>query len=171
LILNARSAAAAASAADRPAAAAIPAQPADSRSAADRLAASRERLRQALQNGGVPPDRPQTDRPGEGAVAALIAALKSVPGSGILIDAVCAWWERHPLRIAGTLAGEAAQVVIQTLARRNPIGLVVGALIMGGLLAWVRPWRWIIKPMLFAGLAEQLFNKAIAKLAEQREPA
>jgi hypothetical protein len=100
-------------------------------------------------------------------LAALIAALKGVPGSGILIDAVCAWWERHPLRITATLAGEAAQVVIQTLARRNPIGLVVGALFMGGLLAWIRPWRWILKPVLFAGLAEQLFNKVIAKLVER----
>jgi hypothetical protein len=165
LILNARSAAT--PAAGRPGPAAIPAPTADSRSAVERLAVSRERLRQALQNGGAMPDRAAGDGPGEGAVAALIAACKSVPGSGILIDAVCAWWERHPLRIAGTLAGEAAQVVIQTLARRNPIGLVVGALIMGGLLAWVRPWRWLIKPMLFAGLAEQLFDKAIAKLAER----
>jgi hypothetical protein len=97
----------------------------------------------------------------------LIGALKAVPGSGILIDAVCAWWQAHPLRIAGTLAGEAAQVVIQTLARRNPIALVVGAVVMGGLVIWVRPWRWLLKPMLFAGLAEQLFNKAIAKLAAQ----
>jgi hypothetical protein len=166
LILNTRSANAAPTAAG-PGSAPTPVQPTDSLSAVDRLAASRERLRQALQNGGAPPARAATDPPGEGGLAALIAALKSVPGSSILIDAVSTWWQRHPMRIAGSLAGEAAQVVIQTMAKRSPIGLVVGALVVGGLLVWVRPWRWIIKPMLFAGLAEQLFNKAIAKLAEQ----
>jgi hypothetical protein len=45
--------------------------------------------------------------------------------------------------------------------------LVLGALVLGGMLAWSRPWRWILKPALFAGLMAQLSAKLMAQVPLQ----
>lgn len=70
----------------------------------------------------------------------------------------------NPLRVAGMVVAEAAKAVLQPIAKRHPLGLVVGALLLGGLLAWSRPWRWFLEPALFAGLLPQLVSKAVAQL-------
>ncbi len=80
----------------------------------------------------------------------------------VLVEAVSSWWMQHPLHVASTLVVDTTRAVVQPLARRNPMGLVVGALLVGGLLAWSRPWRWVLKPALFAGLWSQLLSKGIA---------
>ena len=71
---------------------------------------------------------------------------------------------QHPLRVASQLAVETTSALVQPLAKRNPLGLVLGALVVGGILVWARPWRWLLKPALFAGLWSQLLSKGIAHL-------
>lgn len=128
--------------------------------ATERLEHSRALLRQALQgrskntaSGGTQPTAP-----------AWVAHLKSIPVVTVLVEAVSSWWMQHPLRVASQLAAETTMAVVQPLARRNPLGLALGALALGALLAWTRPWRWVLKPALFAGLSSQLLSRGIAHL-------
>jgi hypothetical protein len=94
--------------------------------------------------------------------AAWTEALKTVPGATILLDALRGWWWQHPLRLYGVIAAEAGAAVAKPVAQRHPVALVGGAFVVGALLAWSRPWRWIIKPALFAGLVPQLASKTLA---------
>jgi hypothetical protein len=128
--------------------------------ASDRLALSRERLRQAMSDFSAP--HGEAENPGAGRRAmAWLDSLKSISGAGIVIDAVRGWWTHNPLRIAGMAGADAAQTIVQPMARRNPLTLVLGAFLLGGLIAWGRPWRWIVKPALFAGLLPPLIYKAM----------
>lgn len=130
-------------------------------SAADRLALSRECLRQAMHDASAPRGSATKQR-AAGAGLDWLQSLKSIPGSSVVIEAVRSWWAQHPLRVAGMVAADAASAVVRPVAQRNPLGLVLGALVLGGVLAWSRPWRWIITPALFAGLLPQLVSKAMA---------
>ena len=128
-------------------------------SPADRLTLSRERLREAMRNKTA--QRSSSPSAGAGATAWL-DSLKAIPGAGVVVEAVRSWWAQHPLRVASMVAADATKSVLQPMAEKNPLGLVLGALVLGGLLAWSRPWRWLIKPALFAGLLPQLVSKALA---------
>ena len=124
--------------------------------ATERLEQSRARLRQALRGRPSGTESPPQPTP------AWRVYLQSIPVLTVLVEAVSSWWMQHPLRVASTLVVDTTRAVVQPLARRNPMGLVVGALLVGGLLAWSRPWRWVLKPALFAGLWSQLLSKGIA---------
>nr|WP_315429471.1 hypothetical protein [uncultured Albidiferax sp.] len=94
-------------------------------------------------------------------------SLRSIPLANVLFEAIGSWWTQHPLRIACILAADTTKAIVQPMARRNPLGVALGALLLGGLLVWGRPWRWILKPALFAGLSTQLLSKGIAHLPLQ----
>lgn len=94
--------------------------------------------------------------------------LAALPGAGILIEALRTWWAKHPLHLAGQVGIEAARAVLQPLARNHPLALLLGALLLGGVLARARPWRWILKPAWLTGLGLQLFYET---LAQARRPA
>lgn len=133
-------------------------------SPAERLALSRERLRRAM--------RPQ--RAAGGAAArgpsspgAWLGALKAHPVGAILFDAVARWWSQHPMRLAGMVAANATSAVVRPVAQRHPLTLVLGALVVGGLMVWSRPWRWLVTPALLAGLVPQIFSKAMAMVPPQ----
>lgn len=83
---------------------------------------------------------------------------------GVVADALHDWWSQHPWRVAGMVAADAAKAAVQPVAQRHPIALVVGAVVVGGLVVWARPWRGALKPALLAGLLPQLVSKAIAHL-------
>jgi hypothetical protein len=127
----------------------------------DRLALSRERLRHAMRTSAAPKGGSTHPHAGRFSTAWL-ASLKDIPGAAVIISAVTSWWAQHPLRLAGMVAADAASAVVRPVAQRNPLGLVLGALVLGGVLAWSRPWRWLLTPALFAGLLPQLFSKAMA---------
>ena len=126
-----------------------------------RLLASRERMRLAMRR----PAAGSTHTQGQG--PDWLDALKAHPGAAVLLDLLRGWWSRQPLRVSGMLFADAAKGLIQPLAQRNPLGLMLGALLFGALLAWTRPWRWILKPALFAGLLPQLFNKLVGQVPLQ----
>ncbi len=131
----------------------------------DRLAESRARVRDALLVIAKPPQRASA-----GATHSLFGAtgtawldsLKTAPGVSIIVEAINAWWMRHPLRLASGVAVDAARAALQPVAQKNPVALVLGALVLGAVVAWSRPWRWIARPALLAGLAPQLLTKVIA---------
>lgn len=134
--------------------------------AAHRLAQSREHLRLALCRQTEPQRDATNQRTGPSTVAWL-SSLKAIPGAGIVIEALSSWWAQHPLRVASMVGADVAKAVVQPLAQRHPLGLVLGAMLLGGLLFWSRPWRWVFKPALFAGLLPQLFYKALIHLPVQ----
>jgi hypothetical protein len=144
------------------------AEQSDARTPSERLALSRERLRQALS--GASSASGAASSPGQ--PAAWWKGLAALPGAAIAIDAVQQWWARHPLRATTQIAFSAARGVVQPIAQRHPWALVLGAGLIGGLLAWRRPWGWVLKPALFAGLAQQLLISSLKAQAQaQRSSA
>lgn len=127
-----------------------------------RLAVSRERLRQALRDTAARPRDGTNPRTGE-AAAFWREALKSMPGASSVLDAAGVWWSKHPLHMVGVVAANAVRSVVMPLARRHPLGLVFGALLLGGLVAWSRPWRWIAAPVLLAGLIPEILVKVMGQ--------
>lgn len=125
----------------------------------DRLDESRARLRQAMLASTQP--APSSSRPKSGTMAAWLDGVKTSPGVSILREAASSWWMRHPLSLATRVGADAVNAVIQPIALRNPLGLVLGALVLGAAVAWTRPWRWLLKPALLAGLLPQVISKVI----------
>ena len=107
-------------------------------SGVDRLVLSRRRLREALHTQQAPP--PDTGA-SSGPLAVLLDSLGAVPGAAVVIDAVRDWWLRNPLRAVLGVAADAATSALAPLAQRHPVALVAGAVLVGGLFAWSRPWR------------------------------
>ncbi|MBC7919065.1 MAG: hypothetical protein H7Y28_14775, partial [Rhodoferax sp.] len=76
---------------------------------------------------------------------------------------VSSWWAQHPLRLASLLAVDAVKTAVQPIAQRSPLGLILGAAAVGGLLFRFRPWRWIPKPLIVAGLLPHLLSKVMGQ--------
>ena len=131
--------------------------------ASQRLALSRERLRQALRHLAAPNGASNSPN-ADASNVAWLDRLNAIPGIGVMLDALRSWWDQHPLRLASLVLAEAGEAVVQPLAQRHPMGLVVGAFLVGAGLAWSRPWRWILTPALFAGLIPHLVSKAVSQL-------
>ncbi len=116
--------------------------------ACERLAQSREHLRQALQE--------------------ISTSSSDGDGSGtdsLLSDVLANWWRKQPLRLVLQLAPEAAKALMQPVARRHPYKLVLGAAAAGGLLVLLRPWGWISTRALAAGLLPQIMSVVMQRLS------
>lgn len=127
-------------------------------SACERLAASRERLRQALQHTKV------KNTPGgrnEGLLGGLLGHLQTSAGAGLVGDVLQAWWQKQPMRLVLLLALQAANALLQPTARRHPYALVLAAAAVGGVAVLIRPWRWISTQALIAGLLPQVFSEVL----------
>ena len=135
-------------------------------SAADRLAASRERMREWMQRTD---GRYEARRRAEAATAAgerpaWMDRLRTAPVIGVVIDAASAWWTNHPLNPAATLAHGVVRDTVAPMARRHPIAIVAGAFVAGLLVVRLRPWRWLVKPALFAGLTTQIITRVVSSV-------
>lgn len=120
-----------------------------------RLELSRERMRQALR---APPATP---RRASGAKS-WRDALRLLPGGEQVAQALARWWARQPWAAVSEGLFEGTNLALQPLARRRPLGLMLGALAVGGVLGRSRPWRWIPKFVLMAGLLPQLLPRGLA---------
>ena len=65
----------------------------------------------------------------------------------------------NPLLLAGNMASRAVQTAVRPIAQRNPIGLVLGAAVAGGVLALSRPWRWLFAPAVIASVLPHLVSR------------
>jgi len=134
--------------------------------AIERLALSREQLRSTMMP-APPKSSSHAARIGSGDIsftANLAERVKEIPGAAMVIDAVQTWWAQHPLRTATLVAGEASRKFAAPLAERNPVALILGAVAVGALFAWTRPWRWILRPALFAGLLPAVASRFMRQL-------
>lgn len=127
-----------------------------------RLQASRERMRTYL----LPAERKPREH---GADAGLTERIGDKLGEwrhhplvGAVVDAVEGWWAHHPLRSVADIGSTAARELAGPVLRRHPVACVAGALVVGALLVRVRPWRWVLKPALFAGLTTQVVSRLLS---------
>ena len=108
--------------------------------AIERLALSRERLRSTMM---PPPAKASAHAFGAGSAGSFAAGLtdrlKDLPGAALLLDAVRTWWAQHPLRTASMVAAEASRKFAAPLAERNPLALILGAVVVGALFAGLVP--------------------------------
>ena len=140
--------------------------------AIERLALSRERLREAM----LPTRRRSRERPiGEGVgqgigqgigdyASSLVERVRAMPAVNLVVEALQDWWARHPLHSAGLVAAEASRRLAAPVAERRPLVLLFGAVLVGALLALVKPWRFLLRPALFAGLVPALLARGVREL-------
>lgn len=115
--------------------------------ASERLARSRARLRRALLAIAHPPPQPSLFADGIGNVGSrLLDRIKSLPMATAVLEGVEAWWRKHPLRRAANAAEAASQELLGPIARRQPATLIALAVGCGILLAYAKPWRWLLRP-------------------------
>jgi hypothetical protein len=127
--------------------------------ALDRIEASRARLRLAM----LPPPPPE---PGAAPPRreSLLHRASALPLVNAVIESVTSWWLHHPMRPVAHIANEASNAVARPIAQRNPWSLVLAAGVVGAGLAWTRPWRWLFRSALFAGLVPQLAARVASSL-------
>lgn len=137
----------------------------DKPSAAQRLAESRERLRLWMVHGDAHyEENKDRARAAAGGSHAVLDKLRSLPVIGVAVDAIAAWWEHHPLQPAASLAEDVVHDAVAPAARRHPFLVVAAAFVLGAAIVRFRPWRWLAKPGLFAGLLSQVVSVAVAKV-------
>ncbi|MEO6410216.1 MAG: hypothetical protein ABIO45_15890 [Burkholderiaceae bacterium] len=124
----------------------------------ERLALSREQIRESIAGVGLPSRR--VDRAELGAASTSLQSLfdKAVklPGVNAIVDAAQSWWRYHPWRAVGAVAADAGRLAVAPVANRHPVALVLGAALVGALLLRWGPWRWVAKRTLIAGFVPSL---------------
>ena len=123
--------------------------------ACDRLAETRGQLRLAIR-AGRGPVKPIAGSRTTGWLGRLWSHLKSSPGTRPLVQGVDEWVAHSPLPVAASLVASALDATLWPMAQRNPWRLVLGAFVLGGVLAWGRPWRRVISPAILAAMLPRL---------------
>ena len=127
--------------------------------ARDRIETSRARLRLAMT-----PRAPDMPAKHPSSSPSWLDRLGALPLVHSVVDSVGSWWSHHPLRPITEVAGEASSAMVKPVAKRHPLALVAGAALVGAALAWTRPWRWVFRSALFAGLVPQLASRVVSHL-------
>lgn len=157
----------------QPAATAVTATPAavlpvvEPETAAERLARSREQIRESIAATAVPQrNAVALAQPGVAASAlqTLLDQAMSLPAVNVVVDAAQSWWRYHPWRAVGAVAADAGRVAVAPVANRHPVALVLGAALVGALLLRWGPWRWVAKRTLLAGFVPRLATRVAASV-------
>mgnify|MGYP007002356514 CR=1 FL=1 len=85
-----------------------------------------------------------------------------------LLRALAQAWREHPAHQGAELATVMARVALQGAAERHPLGLVLGAGVVGMVLAHSRPWRLVIRPVLRSGWLIRLALDVLAQVPVHR---
>ena len=152
----------------------MPARAIQGSGALERLALTRGGLQRALRAASqvAPADGATASGRGDDAAAPppWLDALWSQPTAALVREALRVLWSRHPWREAASAVGTALDAALRPTVQRHPVMLMLGAGLLGALLARLRPWRWIPGPgwpAVLAGLMPQL----LATLLQPRQAA
>jgi hypothetical protein len=140
--------------------------PSDAPTAQARLARSRSNITQWL--GDDAKARNTAERNGRPGLLHWLKGLSGHPLAAFTIDALTDRWARHPLHATVQMAEVAAAETVAPLVRRHPALVLGGAAVAGALLVRARPWRWLLRPALVAGLASQLASQWLRHLNATR---
>jgi hypothetical protein len=77
-------------------------------------------------------------------------------------EAVNQWLADHPIKLASEVIGDVTKSVVAPIAQRSPVLFVASALAVGAVLVWSRPWTWLLKPAILAGVVPQVISKVLA---------
>ena len=125
--------------------------------ACERLARSRERLRQALLANTPAPTA-------DTASLDWLDGLKGLPGFDVVLAAVRVWWSQQPLRQTELHLADVAKEALLPLAQRAPLRLALVAAMAGGLLVWLRPWRWLPAAALLGAVTPRVLGTMLTHL-------
>ena len=132
---------------------------------ADRLAESREHMRRLmLEKTARHRAAPASGHAEPSFAAPLFEKLRSLAGVDVILDTIHHWWAHHPYRAAALVAGDAARTAAIPVAERHPLALVGVAALIGAVLVRLRPWRWLLRRALIAGLLPRLVSRAVASV-------
>ena len=95
--------------------------------------------------------------------------LAAKPAVHLLLKLARLWWVRQPAPVLFALAGDAAELALQPIARRHPFRLVLGAAAVGAALTALRPWRWINRSAVTRAVVLSLLPQVVSRL--RRPPA
>ena len=73
----------------------------------------------------------------------LIGLLAALAQGGTPTERLLAWWKTLPFAQAFGAVTHSAQSLLGPIAIRYPGRLMLGALLTGAVIVWVRPWRWL----------------------------
>jgi hypothetical protein len=134
-----------------------------------RLEQSRAALRAGLLTLRNDPVGAHAGTDGSGANDASLAAFKSIPLLGPLIDSLAAWWSGHPLRVISGVLAQSTAAAAKPMTRQHPWALLLAAVAAGALLAWTRPWRlaWVRRAV-YAGLLPQVASGLLARVQTEQ---
>ena len=90
--------------------------------------------------------------------------LAAKPVIGLLLELARLWWVRQPAPVLLALAGDAAKVALQPIARRHPFRLVLGAATAGAALTVLRPWRWVNRSAVTRAVLLSLLPQLVSRL-------
>lgn len=107
-----------------------------------RLEANRARLRLHL---STAPKHSQDSARAHSSLYAtyLVGLLAAFAHSGTPKEALVAWWKTLPMAQTLGLAESTVQSWILPTAQRHPVRLVLGAMLAGAVVTWLRPWQWL----------------------------
>ena len=135
-------------------------------SAAERLTASRERIREwMIEADGRRERRHRAEAAAaEGRKPPIADRLRDIPVLGLILEAISVWWSRHPLHGVAGIAQGAARDRLGPLVHRHPLATMAGAFVAGMLLVRLKPWRRLAKSAVVAGVAGKLISRTIAAI-------
>lgn len=75
----------------------------------------------------------------------LLGLIASFAQAGTPAQAILAWWKTLPLAQTLGLAESTVHAWVLPIAKRHPVRLVMGAMLAGAVITWLRPWQWVPK--------------------------
>ena len=132
----------------------------------ERLQQSRECLLAALLTPPGGQASPSTAPSAWASFASFAASPSLAPLWPLAQSVLSGWWARQPAHQMAQLAQALLQAWVRPLAARHPLALMGGAMLAGAVLMAARPWRWLPRRALLAGLLPLLWRE----LARRQPP-